>query len=216
MTINLAAGRHPAVISRETARQDHARWRYSVWAAGPAGSLPRAGRSASTARRRPDVSWTTWRGSWLRAQARGQPSDARRAPYHELVVRRCVRRALHPHGVRPGRLAAPSAGWWLLGRMRPAALFTTGGYLARARARRRARRIPTLVWEGNVLPGRAPSAIGRLHSGSRQSSLRPSSHSRESCLGHAIDRSMGSIATPPARLRLADEDALLASAVRRQ
>jgi UDP-N-acetylglucosamine--N-acetylmuramyl-(pentapeptide) pyrophosphoryl-undecaprenol N-acetylglucosamine transferase len=64
----------------------------------------------------------------------------------------------------PVRLAAavPQA-WWLLGGLRPAALFTTGGYLALPLVlAARARGIPTLVWEGNVLPGRATRAIGRF------------------------------------------------------
>jgi UDP-N-acetylglucosamine--N-acetylmuramyl-(pentapeptide) pyrophosphoryl-undecaprenol N-acetylglucosamine transferase len=85
-------------------------------------------------------------------------------PYHELVVR-----SLRSAGVSlqtvldPVRLGAsiPQA-WWLLGRLRPAALFTTGGYLALPLVlAARARGVPTLVWEGNVLPGRATRAIGR-------------------------------------------------------
>jgi UDP-N-acetylglucosamine--N-acetylmuramyl-(pentapeptide) pyrophosphoryl-undecaprenol N-acetylglucosamine transferase len=64
----------------------------------------------------------------------------------------------------PIRLAAsvPQA-WRLLGRLRPAALFTTGGYLALPLvAAARARGIPSLVWEGNVIPGRATAAVARL------------------------------------------------------
>jgi UDP-N-acetylglucosamine--N-acetylmuramyl-(pentapeptide) pyrophosphoryl-undecaprenol N-acetylglucosamine transferase len=85
-------------------------------------------------------------------------------PYHELVVRSLRSAGLSPHTVLdPARLAAavPQA-WWLLGRLRPAALFTTGGYLALPLVlAARARRVPTLVWEGNVQPGRATRAIGR-------------------------------------------------------
>ncbi len=85
--------------------------------------------------------------------------------YHELVVRslRSAGLSLHTLG-DPARLATsvPQA-WWLLGRLRPAALFTTGGYLALPLVlAARARRIPTLVWEGNVQPGRATRAIGRF------------------------------------------------------
>ena len=64
----------------------------------------------------------------------------------------------------PLRLAAsvPQA-WWLFGRLRPAALFTTGGYLALPLvAAARARGIPSLLWEGNVIPGRATAAVARL------------------------------------------------------
>lgn len=86
-------------------------------------------------------------------------------PYHELVVRSLRSAGLSAHTILdPARLAAsvPQA-WWLLGRLRPAALFTTGGYLALPLVlAARARGIPTLVWEGNVLPGRATRAIGRF------------------------------------------------------
>jgi UDP-N-acetylglucosamine--N-acetylmuramyl-(pentapeptide) pyrophosphoryl-undecaprenol N-acetylglucosamine transferase len=86
-------------------------------------------------------------------------------PYHELVVRSLRSSGLSPHTVLdPARLAAsvPQA-WWLLGRLRPDALFTTGGYLALPLVlAARARGIPAVVWEGNVLPGRATRAIGRF------------------------------------------------------
>ena len=86
-------------------------------------------------------------------------------PYHQLVVR-----SLRSAGadlnlaLDPLRLAAsaPQA-WWLLGRLRPAALFTTGGYLALPLVTAaRARGIPSLLWEGNVIPGRATAAVARL------------------------------------------------------
>lgn len=86
-------------------------------------------------------------------------------PYHELMVRSLRSAGLSVHtALDPARLAAsvPQA-WWLLGRLRPDVLFTTGGYLALPLVlAARARRIPTLVWEGNVLPGRATRAIGRF------------------------------------------------------
>jgi UDP-N-acetylglucosamine--N-acetylmuramyl-(pentapeptide) pyrophosphoryl-undecaprenol N-acetylglucosamine transferase len=85
-------------------------------------------------------------------------------PYHELIVRSLRSAGLSLHTVLdPVRLGAsiPQA-WWLLGRLRPAALFTTGGYLALPLVlAARARGVPSLVWEGNVLPGRATRAIGR-------------------------------------------------------
>ncbi len=85
--------------------------------------------------------------------------------YHELVVRSLRSAGVSAHTVLdPARLAAsvPQA-WWLLGRARPAALFTTGGYLAIPLVlAARSRGIPTLVWEGNVMPGRATRVIGRL------------------------------------------------------
>jgi UDP-N-acetylglucosamine--N-acetylmuramyl-(pentapeptide) pyrophosphoryl-undecaprenol N-acetylglucosamine transferase len=85
--------------------------------------------------------------------------------YRQLIVRSLRSAGLSPHVVLdPARLGAsiPQA-WWLLGRSRPAALFTTGGYLAVPLIlAARARGIPSLVWEGNVLPGRATRAIGRV------------------------------------------------------
>ncbi|MCV0403983.1 MAG: UDP-N-acetylglucosamine--N-acetylmuramyl-(pentapeptide) pyrophosphoryl-undecaprenol N-acetylglucosamine transferase [Chloroflexi bacterium] len=84
--------------------------------------------------------------------------------YHQLTVRSLRTAGLSVHTVLdPARLAAsvPQA-WWLLGRIRPAALFTTGGYLALPLVlAARSRGVPTLVWEGNVQPGRATRAIGR-------------------------------------------------------
>jgi UDP-N-acetylglucosamine--N-acetylmuramyl-(pentapeptide) pyrophosphoryl-undecaprenol N-acetylglucosamine transferase len=86
-------------------------------------------------------------------------------PYHQLLVRslRSSRADLHLV-LDPVRLAAsvPQA-WRLLGRLRPAVLFTTGGYLALPLvAAARARGIPSLLWEGNVVPGRATAAVARL------------------------------------------------------
>lgn len=85
--------------------------------------------------------------------------------YHQLLVRSLRSAGLSTHtALDPARLAAsiPQA-WWLLGRTRPAALFTTGGYLAVPLVlAARARGIPTLVWEGNVLPGRATRFIGSV------------------------------------------------------
>ncbi|HEX9634600.1 MAG TPA: UDP-N-acetylglucosamine--N-acetylmuramyl-(pentapeptide) pyrophosphoryl-undecaprenol N-acetylglucosamine transferase [Candidatus Limnocylindria bacterium] len=86
-------------------------------------------------------------------------------PYHQLVVRSLRSSGRDPHLVLdPIRLAAsvPQA-WWLLRRLRPAALFTTGGYLALPLVlAARARNIPTMVWEGNVIPGRSTAVVGRL------------------------------------------------------
>jgi UDP-N-acetylglucosamine--N-acetylmuramyl-(pentapeptide) pyrophosphoryl-undecaprenol N-acetylglucosamine transferase len=88
-------------------------------------------------------------------------------PYHELVVRSLRSGGMNAHLVLdPLRLAAsvPQA-WALLGRLQPRAVFTSGGYLGIPLVMAaRARRIPSLVWEGNVVPGRATVAIGRLAS----------------------------------------------------
>lgn len=86
-------------------------------------------------------------------------------PYHQLVVRSLRTNGRDLHLVLdPLRLAAsaPQA-WRLLGRLRPAALFTTGGYLALPLVvAARARGIPSLLWEGNVIPGHATATVARL------------------------------------------------------
>jgi UDP-N-acetylglucosamine--N-acetylmuramyl-(pentapeptide) pyrophosphoryl-undecaprenol N-acetylglucosamine transferase len=86
-------------------------------------------------------------------------------PYHELLVRSLRSGGMNAHLViDPLRLAAsvPQA-WALLARLRPRAVFTSGGYLGIPLViAARSRGIPTLVWEGNVLPGRATAAVGRL------------------------------------------------------
>jgi UDP-N-acetylglucosamine--N-acetylmuramyl-(pentapeptide) pyrophosphoryl-undecaprenol N-acetylglucosamine transferase len=86
-------------------------------------------------------------------------------PYHQLVVRSLRSGGMNANLVLdPLRLAAsvPQA-YALLGRLRPRAVFTSGGYLGIPLVMAaRARRIPSLVWEGNVVPGRATAAVGRL------------------------------------------------------
>jgi UDP-N-acetylglucosamine--N-acetylmuramyl-(pentapeptide) pyrophosphoryl-undecaprenol N-acetylglucosamine transferase len=86
-------------------------------------------------------------------------------PYHELTVRSLRSGGMNAHLVMdPVRLAAsvPQA-WALLGRLRPRAVFTSGGYLGIPLVMAaRSRGIPSLVWEGNVVAGRATAAVGRL------------------------------------------------------
>ena len=61
-------------------------------------------------------------------------------------------------------LSVPQALWWLVHR-RPAAIFTTGGYVAiPVLIAARLLGIPTLLWEGNVVPGRSVRATARLAS----------------------------------------------------
>jgi UDP-N-acetylglucosamine--N-acetylmuramyl-(pentapeptide) pyrophosphoryl-undecaprenol N-acetylglucosamine transferase len=101
------------------------------------------------------------RGLERRIVAEAEPSLA----YDQLLVRslRSVGRDVHLV-LDPLRLgaSAPQA-WALLRRLRPDAVFTTGGYLGIPLVMAaRARRIPSLVWEGNVIPGRATRAVGRL------------------------------------------------------
>jgi UDP-N-acetylglucosamine--N-acetylmuramyl-(pentapeptide) pyrophosphoryl-undecaprenol N-acetylglucosamine transferase len=84
--------------------------------------------------------------------------------YHELVVRSLRSAGRDVHLVLdPLRLgAAVPQAWALLGRVRPSAVFTTGGYLGIPLVlAARARGIPSLLWEGNVIAGRATAAVGR-------------------------------------------------------
>jgi len=61
-------------------------------------------------------------------------------------------------------LSIPQA-LWLLARTRPAAIFTTGGYVAiPVLLAARILGIPALLWEGNVVPGRSVRATARLAS----------------------------------------------------
>ncbi|MFN2483740.1 MAG: glycosyltransferase [Candidatus Limnocylindria bacterium] len=105
------------------------------------------------------------RGFERRLVSAARMPDGRPLAYHQLVVRSLRTTGLDVHLVLdPARLfaSAPQA-WWLLGRLRPAAIFSTGGYLAVPLiAAARARGIPSIVWEGNVIPGRATRALGRL------------------------------------------------------
>ncbi|HEX6128647.1 MAG TPA: glycosyltransferase, partial [Candidatus Limnocylindria bacterium] len=86
-------------------------------------------------------------------------------PYHQLVVRSLRSGGVNGHLVLdPLRLGAsvPQA-WWLLRNLRPDVIFTTGGYLGIPLVMAgRARGVPSLVWEGNVVAGKATAAVGRL------------------------------------------------------
>src|SRR5450759_4518094 len=66
--------------------------------------------------------------------------------------------------LRSLRLAAsfPQALWWL-SRHRPDAIVTSGGYVAiPILAAARLLRIPAVLWEGNVVPGRSVRVTARL------------------------------------------------------
>jgi UDP-N-acetylglucosamine--N-acetylmuramyl-(pentapeptide) pyrophosphoryl-undecaprenol N-acetylglucosamine transferase len=105
--------------------------------------------------------------AWLGGQRGLEASLVRDAgiPLRRLVVRslRSVDRDIHLV-LDPIRLAAsvPQA-MAVLGRARPAAIFTTGGYVAiPVVIAARALGIPVLLWEGNRRPGRSARAISGL------------------------------------------------------
>jgi UDP-N-acetylglucosamine--N-acetylmuramyl-(pentapeptide) pyrophosphoryl-undecaprenol N-acetylglucosamine transferase len=85
-------------------------------------------------------------------------------PYRQLLVRSLRSGGVNAHlALDPLRLGAsvPQA-WWLLGRERPDVLFTTGGYLGIPLVlAARARGVPSMVWEGNLIPGKATRAVAR-------------------------------------------------------
>ncbi len=86
-------------------------------------------------------------------------------PLHRLTLRSLRTTEADIHAVLdPVRLAAsvPEAAA-LLARDRPDAIFTTGGYVAVPVLMAAASlRIPVVLWEGNVIPGRAVRATARL------------------------------------------------------
>jgi len=107
-------------------------------------------------------------------------------PLRRLLLRslRTVQRDAHLvlDPLRLG-LSVPQAAWMLL-RHRPAAIFTTGGYVAiPLLLAARVLGIPSLLWEGNVVPGRSVRATARLAS-SLAVSFEPTCralHTRGSC-----------------------------------
>jgi UDP-N-acetylglucosamine--N-acetylmuramyl-(pentapeptide) pyrophosphoryl-undecaprenol N-acetylglucosamine transferase len=86
-------------------------------------------------------------------------------PFRRLAVRSLRTTEMDVHAVLdPVRLGAsvPQAAA-ILARERPAAIFTTGGYVAVPVMLAAAPlRIPVVMWDGNVIPGRAVRATARL------------------------------------------------------
>ena len=120
---------------------------------------------ASALRRRPGPTDLAWVGGRRGLEDRLVPGAG--VPFRRLLLRslRTVQRDVHLV-LDPIRLALslPQAAWWLV-RRRPAAIFTTGGYVAiPVLLAARLLRIPTLLWEGNVVPGRSVRATARLAS----------------------------------------------------
>ena len=120
---------------------------------------------ATALRRRPERTELAWVGGRRGLEERLVPPAG--IPLRRLALRslRSVGRDVHLV-LDPVRLAVsiPQALWWLV-RRRPAAIFTTGGYVAiPILLAAWVLRIPTLLWEGNVIPGRSVRATARLAS----------------------------------------------------
>ncbi len=139
--------------------------RLLIAAGGTGGHIYPALAVASSLRRRPDAPDVDWVGGRRGLEGRLVPPAG--IPLRLLVLRslRSVERDVHLV-LDPLRLLAsvPQALWWLL-RRRPAAIFTTGGYVAiPVLVAARLLGVPSLLWEGNVVPGRSVRATARLAS----------------------------------------------------
>jgi UDP-N-acetylglucosamine--N-acetylmuramyl-(pentapeptide) pyrophosphoryl-undecaprenol N-acetylglucosamine transferase len=120
---------------------------------------------ANALRRRPGAPDLDWVGGRRGLEDGIVPAAG--IPLRRLLLRslRSVDRDIHLvlDPLRLG-LSVPQALWWLI-RRRPAAIFTTGGYVAiPVLIAARLLGIPTLLWEGNVIPGRSVRATARLAS----------------------------------------------------
>ena len=116
-------------------------------------------------RRRPDAPELDWVGGHRGLETQLVPPAGFRLRLLPLRSLRSVEANVHLV-LDPIRLAVsvPRALWWLL-RRRPAAVFTTGGYVAiPVLIAARLLGIPALLWEGNVIPGRSVRATAPLAS----------------------------------------------------
>jgi UDP-N-acetylglucosamine--N-acetylmuramyl-(pentapeptide) pyrophosphoryl-undecaprenol N-acetylglucosamine transferase len=118
---------------------------------------------ARSLRARPDAAELAWLGGHRGLEASLVPAAG--IPFHRLVLRSLRTVGLDIHAVLdPVRLGAsvPQAAA-ILARTRPAAIFTTGGYVAVPVLLAAAPLgIPVVLWDGNVIPGRAVRATARL------------------------------------------------------
>jgi UDP-N-acetylglucosamine--N-acetylmuramyl-(pentapeptide) pyrophosphoryl-undecaprenol N-acetylglucosamine transferase len=120
---------------------------------------------ARSLRARPEPLALSWVGGHRGLEASLVPAAG--IPLTRLAARSLRTTSADVHAVLdPLRLAAsvPQAAA-VLARERPAAIFTTGGYVAiPVMMAATALRIPVVLWDGNVIPGRAVRATARLAS----------------------------------------------------
>jgi UDP-N-acetylglucosamine--N-acetylmuramyl-(pentapeptide) pyrophosphoryl-undecaprenol N-acetylglucosamine transferase len=118
---------------------------------------------ARSLRARPDPPELRWLGGHRGLEASLVPAAG--IPLTRLAARSLRTTAADVHAVLdPIRLGAsvPQAAA-ILARDRPAAIFTTGGYVAvPALMAAAVMRIPIVLWDGNVIPGRSVRATARL------------------------------------------------------
>jgi UDP-N-acetylglucosamine--N-acetylmuramyl-(pentapeptide) pyrophosphoryl-undecaprenol N-acetylglucosamine transferase len=139
--------------------------RLLIAAGGTGGHIFPALAVVASLRRRQDPPDLAWVGGRRGLEAQLVPPSGITLRLLLLRSLRSVQRDVHLV-LDPIRLAlsVPQALWWLV-RRRPAAVFTTGGYVAIPMLiAARILGIPALLWEGNVVPGRSVRATARLAS----------------------------------------------------
>jgi UDP-N-acetylglucosamine--N-acetylmuramyl-(pentapeptide) pyrophosphoryl-undecaprenol N-acetylglucosamine transferase len=139
--------------------------RLLIAAGGTGGHIYPALAVATSIRRRPGAPELDWVGG--RRGLEGQLVPPAGIRLRRLLLRSLRSVEVDAHLVLdPIRLAlsVPQALWWLA-RRRPAAVFTTGGYVAiPVLIAARLLGVPALLWEGNVIPGKSVRATARLAS----------------------------------------------------
>jgi len=137
--------------------------RVLIAAGGTGGHIYPALAVAQSLRARPDAPEVSWLGGHRGLESSLVPAAG--IPLSIVAARSLRTTELNVHAVLdPIRLAVsvPQAAAHLV-RLRPAAIFTTGGYVAVPVLMAAApMRIPVVLWEGNVVPGRAVRATARL------------------------------------------------------
>jgi UDP-N-acetylglucosamine--N-acetylmuramyl-(pentapeptide) pyrophosphoryl-undecaprenol N-acetylglucosamine transferase len=137
--------------------------RLLIAAGGTGGHIYPALAVARSLRAKPDAPELRWVGGHRGLEASLVPAAG--IPLRRLAARSLRTTEADVHAILdPLRLAAsvPQAAA-ILARDRPAAIFTTGGYVAVPVMMAAAPlRIPVVMWDGNVIPGRAVRATARL------------------------------------------------------
>jgi UDP-N-acetylglucosamine--N-acetylmuramyl-(pentapeptide) pyrophosphoryl-undecaprenol N-acetylglucosamine transferase len=137
--------------------------RVVIAAGGTGGHIYPALAVARSLRARPAAPELAWIGGRRGLEAELVPPSG--IPLERLVLRSLRSTGRDAHLVLdPLRLAAalPQALWAFV-RRRPDAVFTTGGYVAiPVLVAARLLRVPVVLWEGNVVPGRSVRATARL------------------------------------------------------
>jgi len=137
--------------------------RLMIAAGGTGGHIYPALAVARSLLAQPDAPELSWVGGHRGLEAQLVPAAG--LPFRRLALRSLRTVDLSVHAVLdPARLAAsvPQA-TAILARTRPDGIFTTGGYVAiPVMLAASTLRIPVVLWEGNVVPGRSVRTVARL------------------------------------------------------